>query len=344
MSRRGPSTMSIGAAVKSGLGLPIPNGAIAVRCSTTAGVIASKPSGPSRWSCGRRSSGPSRSSAWALTARRKAATSAAASCRPGRLLVAAEAVQHRRARLERRQDVEARDAAARAVGLAVLDRQHDRRPVVGVDQLRGDDADDAAVPALAGDDQHRLRADVGIGVDDLAGRGDDVLLLLAAAGVLGVELLGQRLRLGRQRLVVGQQQARRQIGGGHAAGGVDPRRDHERDVIGVDGLAGRARRRRAARAVRRLCGPRVSSSSPSLAMTRFSPTSGTTSASVPMAAILTNAGSQASRPAFWQSACTSFERDADAGQVLVGIPAVGALGVDHRQRRRQLGRRARGGR
>ena len=47
-----------------------------------------------------------------------------------------------------------------------------------------------------------------------------------------------------------------------------------------------------------LCGPRVSCSRPSLAMTRFSPTSGTTSASVPMAAIFTKAFSQPSLPAF----------------------------------------------
>ena len=73
-------------------------------------------------------------------------------------------------------------------------------------------------------------------------------------------------------------------------------------------------------------------------MTRFSPTSGTTSASVPIAAILTNAGSQASRPAFWHKRLHQLQRDADAGQVLVGIACSRrASGLTTAQRRRQLG-------
>ena len=72
-------------------------------------------------------------------------------------------------------------------------------------------------------------------------------------------------------------------------------------------------------------------------MTRFSPTSGTTSASVPMAAILTNAGSQRRVPGLRAQRLHQLQRDADAGQVLVGIGAVVPLRVDHRQRLRQLG-------
>src|SRR5918996_986842 len=55
-----------------------------------------------------------------------------------------------------------------------------------------------------------------------------------------------------------------------------------------------------------LCGPVDSIPSPSLAMTRFSPTSGTTSASVPIAAIFTNAGSHPARPDLRHRACTSL--------------------------------------
>ena len=54
-------------------------------------------------------------------------------------------------------------------------------------------------------------------------------------------------------------------------------------------------------------------------MTRFSPTSGTTSASVPIAAILTNAGSHLLRPGASAQRLHELERDADAGQVLVRI-------------------------
>ncbi len=68
-----------------------------------------------------------------------------------------------------------------------------------------------------------------------------------------------------------------------------------------------------------VCGPALSEARPSLAMTRFSPTSGTTSASVPIAAILMNAGSQLSRAGARAERLHQLERDADAGQVLVGI-------------------------
>ncbi len=159
---------------------------------------------------------------------------------PRRLAVAAEAQHHRRARLERRQHVEARDAAARPVRDAVLDRQHDRRAVERVDDLRRDDADHAAVPSLAGDDEHRSRSDFGIGLDHLARLGDDVLLFLASARVLDLELFGEAARLVGHPLVGGQQQPRRDVGRAHAAGGVDPRREHEGDVVAVDLLAGQA--------------------------------------------------------------------------------------------------------
>ena len=73
-------------------------------------------------------------------------------------------------------------------------------------------------------------------------------------------------------------------------------------------------------------------------MTRFSPTSGTTSASVPIAATLMKPGSQRSRPARRHSACTSFRRDADAGEVLVRDSVQSwRFGLITAQRRRQLG-------
>ena len=53
-------------------------------------------------------------------------------------------------------------------------------------------------------------------------------------------------------------------------------------------------------------------------MMRFSPTSGTTSASVPIAAILTNAGSHAALPARRQSACTSFSATPTPARFLSG--------------------------
>ena len=68
------------------------------------------------------------------------------------------------------------------------------------------------------------------------------------------------------------------------------------DVEAVERLARAGRDASSSARSPTVCGPRESRSRPSLAMTRFSPTSGTTSASVPMAAIFTNAGSQLLAP------------------------------------------------
>ena len=79
-------------------------------------------------------------------------------------------------------------------------------------------------------------------------------------------------------------------------------------------------------------------------MTRFSPTSGTTSAIVPMAAILRNDGSHLLAAALQAQRLHEFQRHADAGEVLVGIGAVAPLRVDHRQRLAAASPPARGGR
>ena len=53
-------------------------------------------------------------------------------------------------------------------------------------------------------------------------------------------------------------------------------------------------------------------------MMRFSPTSGTTSASVPIEAIFTNAGNHADFPARWHSACTSLSATPTPARFLSG--------------------------
>ena len=76
---------------------------------------------------------------------------------------------------------------------------------------------------------------------DLPRLRDDLRLLLLAAEVLGVELLGERRAL--RRAIAssdGQQQPGGDVRRAHAAGGVDARREHEADVIAVDLLAGQA--------------------------------------------------------------------------------------------------------
>ena len=56
---------------------------------------------------------------------------------------------------------------------------------------------------------------------------------------------------------------------------------------------------------------------------------------MPIAAILTNAGSQPSRPVLTHSACTSFSATPTPARFLSGIGAVVPLRIDDRQRRRQ---------
>ena len=248
---------------------------------------------------------------------RNSGTFAASIVRPGRLLVAAEPQEEIGAALERVEHVERRNAAAGSVRDVAVDRQDDRRLVVRVDELRRGDADDAAMPAFAADDQHVVRADRRIGLDRLLRLGDEIRFFGLALEVLFVQLLRQPARFLAGRLVGGQQQPRGDVGRAHAPGGVDARREDEPDVVAVDGLAGEAGRFEQ-RAQADGVAPLLSDSSPSFAITRFSPTSGTTSASVPMAAILTNAGSHFVLSARWQSAWTSFSATPTPARFLSG--------------------------
>src|SRR5262245_17307519 len=86
--------------------------------------------------------------------------------------------------LEGRQKIERSDAASRTRRDAVLDRQHERWFVVRVNELRRDDADDAAVPVLTSDDQDVLSADGRIALDDPLGVRENRRLLFLAKGVL----------------------------------------------------------------------------------------------------------------------------------------------------------------
>ena len=126
--------------------------------------------------------------------------------------------------------------------VVAIDRKDDRGPMVRVDQFGCDDADDAAVPAFTGDDQHRSRSDVGIVVDELPSFRNDGGLFSLAPSVFDVQLFRQRACLVAQGLVGGQQQPCRDVRRTHAASSVHARREDEADVITVDGLPGQAGR------------------------------------------------------------------------------------------------------
>ena len=253
-----------------------------------------------------------------------------------RLLVPAEPHQQGRAPLERAEHVEPRNAAARPLRHAVFDRQHDGRPVKRIDQLRGDDADDAAVPAVAGDDEDRSRADVRIGLT----------IFLAAATIsassscrrtfLAIELHRQRPHLLRHRLVGGQQEPRRDVRRAHAAGRVDARRQHERDVIAVDRLPGQAGHveQRAQADLVRAARQQVEADlrdDAVLADERHDVGQRADGGD------LDEARQPALAPGLPAERLHQLQGHADARQVLVRIRAVVALGVDDGERRRQLG-------
>ena len=253
-------------------------------------------------------------------------------------------------RLEAREQIERGDAAARSVRDAVLDRQHERRLVVRLDELRRDDADDAAVPVVAGDDEHVLRRRSTDPCRSMRLRvGDDRGFLLLAPGVLLRQLSRQIARAVR---VISSSRPRissrstAQVRRAHPAGGVEPRREHEADVKAVERRGRAGRSPRAALRCPAPCAARSTGRRGRSGRSRGSRRrSGTTSASVPIAATLTKCGSSsAPRPLCGEQRLHQLERDADAGQHLVRIRAVAPLRVDDGQRRRQRRLPARGGR
>ena len=126
--------------------------------------------------------------------------------------------------------VEQVDLAHRATRTArdtVLDREQQRRHVIAIGQAACHDTLDALVPALAAHDD-RTAAVIGL-LDLCHGIACEFRLDLAA---LTVDLL----ELGRQRAcldgIAGKQQVERQLGIGHAAGGVQAGNERKRQAIG----------------------------------------------------------------------------------------------------------------
>ena len=301
-------------------------------------------SGASMRSRGRNWSGSITSSAKALIRARNSGTRAASIVRPAACLWPPNLMKTSEQLLERREDVEVRNAAARAVRDVAVDRQHDGRLVVRVDQLRGRDADDAAVPA-------RGRRRRGRCARPTAG---SVSIAFFACVTSSASSCWRRVFSSQSccasarassaiALVGSEQQPRGDVGRAHAPGGVDARREQEPDVIAVDRLAGEAgcvEQRAQADRVRPLRQRRqaVPRDHAVLADERH------------------HVGERADggdldegrQPLAFPGPCAQrlhdLQRDADAGEVLVGVGAVGPLGIDDRQRRRAACPRARGGR
>ena len=214
-----------------------------------------------------------------------------------------------------------------------VDRQHDRRTMEGVHELRGDDADDAAMPAVAGDDDAPcasrprdrsrpiFRAAATISASSCWRRRFSALSCSASSrassAIASSEASSSRAAMS---------------GRAHAAGGVHARREHEADVIAVDLLAGQAAdfeqrpQPDLVRTLRQHAEPELGDD-PVLADQRH------------------HVGQRADRrdlderrqPAragpLRAERLHQLQRDADAGEVLVRIAAVVPLRIDHGERR-----------
>ncbi len=237
---RGPSTISTGLAWKTGRGLPIPNGPSESSPRTRSGVIAFRLSGGVDPQARPQLIGFEHVVGIGVDARAELRHARCFHRQSGRLFVAAEADEHVAAVLERAEHVEVGNAAARAVGDVAVDRKDDRRLVVRVDQLGRGDADDAAMPALAADDEDVVRADCRVCFDGLLRLADELGFFLLPAQVLVIQLLREIARFLGHLFVRREEQPRRDVRAAHPAGRVDARRDHERDLVAVDRLSGEA--------------------------------------------------------------------------------------------------------
>ena len=97
------------------------------------------------------------------------------------------------------EQMEAGDRAAGAVGLAIFVRDDQRGLTGAVDHARGEDADDAAMPAVAVDDDAD-RDDRGISCSMRVDLGEHRIFGGAAFGVEPVELLSRARARGRRRV------------------------------------------------------------------------------------------------------------------------------------------------
>ena len=200
--------------------------------------------------------------AWAAKASRKASSPRRRQLDPGGRLVAAEAAEVLGAGIEAGEQVEARDAAARSLRRpVVVDREHDRRPVVALDQPRGDDPDDARMPPLAGDHDHgRRRAARRAGPRRAASAALPTSRSVSRrSGLARVELGGDRRR---PRRVLGQHQLDPGVGAVEAPGGVDPRRQPEGEVALVEPLRLHPRDRHQRPQARAACAPNLRQPAP----------------------------------------------------------------------------------
>ena len=150
---------------------------------------------------------------------------------PGRHRVPAVAAEERRAAVQVLEQVEVRDAPARAAAdPVVVDPDDHRRPVEAARDAAGDDAHHARVPVRMRHHDAVIARRVELRVERLARLADDAVLDLLALAARFVELLREDARA---RLALGEHQLQRGVRVAEAPGGVDARADDEADLVRV---------------------------------------------------------------------------------------------------------------
>ena len=190
-------------------------------------------------------------------------------------VVAAEALQQVAAGEQRRVEIEAGDAPARALADVAVEGDEERRPAVALHHARGDDADHAGMPAVAREHEAGVALQVGDLLDLLERLVEDPLVQRLPLDVEPLQPPRQRGGLVR---IVGEQEPEPVGRVADPARGVEPGPEDEAEVAGAELLAGEP----AGLDQRAQPGQLLSarSVSPCFTRIRFSPWSGTTSATV----------------------------------------------------------------
>ena len=224
MTTGGPAT-STSSAANSGGGLPWPNGASAKISSTALLVdLAQLQHGVDLQRGAENLPARRRAAAKALKRWRNSSTRDGFQRDAGGVLVAAESHEQVGHGFQRFQQMERRDAAARALRQAIvrIAAEHEHRPVQALHQAAGHDAQHAAMPVLGVVDQRAAAADPPRCCSQAA-RGSR----LPPAGARRSDRASCCGQVAGARRVAGEEQLDHRAGGVHASGGIDARRDLE---------------------------------------------------------------------------------------------------------------------
>ncbi len=149
--------------------------------------------------------------------------------------VTAEAGEEIGAAFEGVEELESVDGAAGAVGHAVFHTDDDGGLGGALDDAGGEDADDATVPTVAGDDEHFVGGELGFGGEAVFNLAEGLSFGFAAVEVELLELGGELAGAGG---VAGGEELDDFCCDVHAAGGVDAGAETEAEIVAGDFLAG----------------------------------------------------------------------------------------------------------